>query len=417
MLQTDCLKRQEYCNLQHLRLRRVSISPLTIDRFVVGLKIAQWNPQSWLVLFSGSGISAVLDCAGRRKRKQRRWLLRFFLCCDIARLLPQESGNTEVEMKRWLQKSALKILAWQLGLILTCLVSVAHARQNVNFDKSEITATLVSDGLYSLVASDGGPISYNVVVSVGSDGVLLVDSMYPPMYQKIKDAVAKITKQPIRFLINTHYHADHTGGNEQMGKAGVAIIAHESVRRHLMAGRPKNNSNGYPEMPPAPKEALPIITYNDDLILHFNGEEIYIFHVDPAHTDTDSVIYFRRANAASTGDLFLPALNYPGWDLDSGGFSSGTIAAAERVLKIVNPDTRVLPAHGAPLATVKDIQAERDMLVGVRDRVLSGIRAGETLEQIIASKPTEQFDERWRGARSPDGFVKLIYQELSRRGQ
>lgn len=302
-----------------------------------------------------------------------------------------------------------KILAGRWALLLTCVVGVAQAQENVDFDKIEIKTTKVADGLYVLEGAGG-----NITVSAGNDGVLLVDSQYAPLHQKIIDAVAKISNQPIRFLISTHYHGDHTDGNERMGKRGVVIIAHENVRKRLSTGRAAiGSSQG---IPPAPKEALPVVTFSDSLTLHFNGEDISVIHPGPASTDGDCFIYFPRANVISTGDL-PAALRYVAADLNAGGTIHGQIAASERILKTANPGTKIIPGHGVPVITVKDAQEQHDTLVAVRDRVLRGIREGKTVDQVVASKPTAEFDERHKGGPPPEGLVRGVYADLSRKGQ
>jgi glyoxylase-like metal-dependent hydrolase (beta-lactamase superfamily II) len=289
------------------------------------------------------------------------------------------------------------------------MLSTAEAQRPIDFDKIEIQTTKVANDLYVLVGEGG-----NILVSAGSDGILLVDAQYAPLHQKIMDAIRKISPQPIRFLINTHFHTDHTGGNEAMAKAGAVIIAHENVWKRLSAGQP-NANNPAQSIPPAPKEALPVVTYSDSLTLHFNGDEIYIYHPAPAHTDGDSVVHFRRANLIHVGDL-LSSIRYPRIDANNGSVD-GTIAEADHLLKIANADTKIIPGHIGTVASVKEVQQQREMLVTVRDRILNGMRSGKTIEQIIASKPTAEFDEARKGSLAPDEFVKLVYQTLSRSGQ
>ncbi|HYJ93068.1 MAG TPA: MBL fold metallo-hydrolase, partial [Vicinamibacterales bacterium] len=187
-------------------------------------------------------------------------------------------------------------LALTLALILTCGVWNAAAQQNIDFEKLELQTIKVADRLYVLT---GGPAQGNIAVSVGSDGVFLVDSMYGPMHQKIVDAVRALSPLPIRYVVNTHLHGDHTAGNAAIAKLGAVIISHENMRKR-MADAQSAPAAG----------TLPVLTYSDSLTLHFNGEEIQIFHPAPAHTDGDSIIYFRKANVAHVGDI--PAsLRYP----------------------------------------------------------------------------------------------------------
>ena len=288
-------------------------------------------------------------------------------------------------------------------LALTCSVSALRA-QNIDFAATELQTVKVADGLYVLM---GGAAQGNIAVSVGSDGMFMVDSMYGPMHQKILDALARIGRQPIRFVVNTHLHGDHTGGNDAMAKLGAVIISHENMRKRMAA--PQNNA------PPA--AALPIVTYSESLTLHFNGEEIAIYHPEPAHTDGDSIIYFRHANVMHVGDV-PSSLRYPNIGVNDGGSVDGMMAAARQVMKIANPDTKIIPGHLGPIVGFKEIQQQLDMFAAVRDRVLNAIRAGKTVEQVVASKPTADFDQgRMGGAITPDRFVTLVYTDLSRKAK
>ena len=285
-------------------------------------------------------------------------------------------------------------------LTLACGSSNAHA-QNLDFQTIQIQTVKIADGLYVLM---GGPAQGNILVSAGSDGILLVDSMYAPMHQKIMDALAKISTQPIRYVVNTHLHGDHTAGNEAMAKLGAVIVSQENMRTRMAA-----QQNG------GPPGGLPVITYTDSMTLRFNGEEIYIYHPEPAHTDGDSILYFRHANVMHVGDV-PSSLRYPNIGVTDGGSVDGMIAAAKQVMKIANPDTKIIPGHLGPVVGFKEIQQQLEMFAAVRDRVMSAIRAGKTLEQVVASKPTADFDQgRLGGAITPDRFVTLVYQDLSRK--
>jgi len=286
-----------------------------------------------------------------------------------------------------------------VALALTCMVSAASA-QNIDFASVEVQTVKVADGLYVLM---GGPAQGNIAVSVGNDGIFLVDSMYAPMHQKIVDALAKISRQPIRYVVNTHLHGDHTAGNEAMAKLGAVIISHENMRSRMAA--PPNS---------APAAALPVLTYSESLTLHFNGEEIQIFHPDPAHTDGDSIIYFKRANVMHVGDV--PAsLRYPNIGVNEGGSVDGMMAAGRLVMKVANPQTKIIPGHLGPIIGFNEIEQQLAMFAAVRQRVLTAIRAGKTVAEVVASKPTADFDQgRMGGAITPDRFVTLVYTDLSR---
>jgi glyoxylase-like metal-dependent hydrolase (beta-lactamase superfamily II) len=272
--------------------------------------------------------------------------------------------------------------------------------QNIDFAALELETVKVNDGLYVLM---GGPAQGNIAVSIGSDGIFLVDSMYGQMHGKIVDAIRKLSPAPIRWVVNTHLHGDHTAGNEAMAKLGAVVISHENMRRR-MADAPN----------PAPAGALPALTYTDSLTLRVNGEEIHIYHPAPAHTDGDSIIYFRKANVVHVGDI-PSSLRYPNIGVNDGGSVEGMMAAARQLMTIANADTRIIPGHLGPIVGFKEIEQQLVMFAAVRDRVASAIRAGRTLEEVVASKPTADFDQgRLGGAITPDRFVTLVYTDLAR---
>jgi glyoxylase-like metal-dependent hydrolase (beta-lactamase superfamily II) len=284
---------------------------------------------------------------------------------------------------------------------LSCALPNARA-QGVDFAKQEIQTVKIADGLYVLM---GGAAQGNIVVSAGNDGMFLIDSMYGPMHDKIMAALAKIGNQPIRYLVNTHLHGDHTGGNEAMAKLGAVIISHENMRKRMA------------QTPNTPAAALPVLTYTDSLTLRFNGEEIYIYHPEPAHTDGDSIVYFRHANVMHVGDV-PSSLRYPNIGVTDGGSVDGMIAAAQQVMKIANPQTKIIPGHLGPVVGFDEIKQQLVMFTAVRDRVMTAIRAGKTQQEVVASKPTADFDQgRMGGAITPDRFVTLVYQDLSRRAK
>lgn len=277
-----------------------------------------------------------------------------------------------------------------LAVASIAIASASIAQQD--FSKVEIKTERVAPGVHMLIGSGG-----NIGVSSGEDGVLIIDDQYAPLTEKIRAAVTAISSAPIRFVVNTHWHGDHTGGNENMGKAGAVIVAHENVRRRMSTEQ--FNAFFDRTTPPSPQEALPVLTFTEDVSFHVNGDELHVFHVDPAHTDGDSIIHWKNANVFHMGDLFFSGA-YPFIDLSSGGDVDGVIAAAESVLKLANDESKIIPGHG-PLSTKKELQTYRDVLVEIRSRIQSHVSAGKSLEEVKAAKPTADWD-----AAMGTGFIK-----------
>ncbi|HRC86077.1 MAG TPA: MBL fold metallo-hydrolase [Thermoanaerobaculia bacterium] len=296
---------------------------------------------------------------------------------------------------------ALKLLCLALAL-----GSIPAWAQNQDYSKVQIQTVAVAPGISMLLGAGG-----NIGVSVGEDGVFLIDDQYAPLTEKIQAAVKALSPKPVRFLLNTHWHGDHTGGNENLGKAGAMIVAHDNVRIRLSTEQfmPRFNE----KVPPSPAIALPVVTYNDSVTFHVNGEEIYAFHVPPAHTDGDSIVFFRKANVVHMGDVFFNGL-YPFIDVDSGGSISGVIAAVDRVLAMVGDDVKLIPGHG-PLAGKKELAAYRAMLAAVRDNVAKLVAAGKSEADVLAAKPTAAFDETWgKGFLKPEVFTQIVFASVSK---
>ena len=286
----------------------------------------------------------------------------------------------------------------QLGLTLALTVT------QQNFDTVQIRTVKAGDGVYMLQGLGG-----NIGVSSGADGVILVDDQYAPLTEKIKAALAAVNPGPIRFVLNTHWHFDHTGGNENFGKAGIVIVAHENVRRRMSA---EQFMTSFPQVVQAsPTGALPVVTFTDAVTFYFNGDSIAAIHVPPAHTDGDAFVHFRKANVIHMGDTFHNA-GLPFTDLSSGGSIQGIIGIADRVLAMSNDATKIIPGHG-PLADRARLKVYRDMVVALRDRIRAEVTAGKTLEQVLAAKLTAQYEKEFPGGH--ERFVRLTYQELSRR--
>jgi len=289
---------------------------------------------------------------------------------------------------------------------LAIALSVATAARlgAQNFDTVQVRTTPLARGVYMLAGAGG-----NMGLAVGDDAVFLIDDEYAPLTPKIRAAIAAITPKPVRFLLNTHWHFDHTGGNKDHGDAGTLIIAHDNVRKRLQTGQLIEALNQ--TVPPAPAGALPVITFNDTVTFWINGDTVTAFHVPPAHTDGDAIIFFRAANVVHMGDVFVSD-GFPFVDLSSGGTVRGFIGAAERVLRVINASTKVIPGHG-PLADKARLQAFHDMLLVMVDRMQKEIAAKHTVEQVLASKITADYDASWTNRR--ERFLRILYQELSRK--
>lgn len=288
--------------------------------------------------------------------------------------------------------------------IVLAVAGAATLGAQQNFDTVQVRTTPLGRGVYMLAGAGG-----NMGLSVGDDAVFLIDDEYAPLTPKIRAAIAALTPKPVRFLLNTHWHFDHTGGNKDHGEAGVLIIAHDNVRKRLQTGQLIEALNQ--TVPPAPAAALPVVTFNDTVTFWINGDTVTAFHVPPAHTDGDAIVYFRSANVVHMGDVFVSD-GFPFVDLSSGGTIRGFIGAAERVLRVVNTNTKIIPGHG-PLADKARLQAFHDMLVVMIDRMRKEIAAGHTVDQVLASKITADYDATFPNRR--ERFLRILHQELSKK--
>lgn len=270
-----------------------------------------------------------------------------------------------------------------------------------------INMRFVASNIYMFEGRGG-----NIGISVGPDGVFLIDDQIAPVTDTLLANIRRVSQLPVKFVLNTHWHGDHTGGNERMGSMGAVIVAHENVRKRMSA--PQFIEFFQNRTDPAPREALPVITFTRDMIFHLNGDEIYVRHFDNAHTDGDAVVYFQRANVLHTGDIFFSG-RYPFIDLSSGGSIQGIIDAINSIFGMINQYTKIIPGHG-PLSTPDELSTYRSMLVTVSTRVKKLIEDGKTREEVLAARPSREFDLDWgNGTIKPDDFVGFIYDDLTRK--
>ena len=287
--------------------------------------------------------------------------------------------------------------------VLTLVVLLSTSSALAQQPEVTIKVEQIAPGVAVLFGQGG-----NIGLSYGEDGNVLIDDQFAPLTPKILAAVATVDPDPVKFLINTHWHGDHSGGNENLGKAGAVIMAHDNVRVRMASPQTRGDRT----TPASPKIALPVVTYHDGLSLHVNGDEIRTVHVNDAHTDGDSFVMWKKANVVHMGDLFFNKVTLPFIDLNSGGNARGLLAAADKVLAMSNADTKYIPGHG-PMATRADLVAYRDMLKTVIDTVAGGIKAKKTLAQLQATKPAAKWEVAGAFI-SGDAFVKAVYESLSK---
>jgi cyclase len=291
------------------------------------------------------------------------------------------------------------------AFVVSLGLSVSLAAQPQDFSKVEIKTSKLADGVYMLAGAGG-----NLGLSVGEDAVFLVDDQYAPLTEKIKAAIATISDKPVRFVMNTHWHFDHTGGNENFGQAGALIVAHANVRKRMSVEQFNKDMNV--KIPASPPAALPVITFTDSATFHLNGDEIQAVHVPPAHTDGDSLIHFRKANVIHMGDTYFNGM-YPFFDTSSGGSLDGMIGVAEKALSLADGSTKIIPGHG-PIGDKKTLEAYVSMLRTVRERVKKLVDAGKTADEVVATKPLAEFDGTWgKGFLPADQFLRLVHASLS----
>ena len=284
---------------------------------------------------------------------------------------------------------------------LLFLFAFSTCTYSQNFDTVEIKSNKLTESIYMLEGSGG-----NIGALVGNDGIIIIDDQFAPLTEKIKAALSKISNKPVKFVINTHFHGDHAGGNENFGGQGAIIVAHDNVRKRLSVDylfeALKQTQKAYPY------EALPKVTFADSVTFHMNGETVHVFYAKNAHTDGDVIIHFKGSNIFHTGDVFV-RYGFPFIDQGAGGSIDGMIKAIEYLISITNDQSKIIPGHGA-MSTKKDLIDYKNMLVTVRSRVADGMKQGKTLQQIADSDPLKGyvavFDKYF--------FVESIYKSLKK---
>jgi glyoxylase-like metal-dependent hydrolase (beta-lactamase superfamily II) len=282
-------------------------------------------------------------------------------------------------------------------VVAFCSAALLHAQQD--FSKVEIKATKVAGTVFMLQGSGG-----NIGASIGDDGVVIVDDQFAPLAPKIREALKGISDKPLKFVLNTHFHGDHTGGNAWFGKEAT-IMAHENVRKRLQSGA----SSGADV-----KGGLPIITFNERASVHVNGEEIRAIHFPHGHTDGDSVIFFTQANVVHMGDDFV-TYGFPFVDTKSGGTVSGLIAGVEKVLAMIPSDAKIIPGHG-PLSTTDDMRQFVAMLKETRALVADAVKAGKTIQQMKDEHLLAKYEGKNKGSVKPDGWIDVLSADVSAAG-
>lgn len=278
----------------------------------------------------------------------------------------------------------MKRLAVCIAIVSAC--AAASAQQD--FSKVQVKIEKLNASTYMLMGSGG-----NIGLSIGDDAVFVIDDQFAPLAPKIKAAIHTLTEKPVKFLVNTHFHGDHTGGNESFSKDGVLIFAQDKVRTRLLADA-------------ATSKNAPVITFTSDMTFHINGEDMLVRHVPRAHTDGDAFVQFKTGNIIHAGDVFFNGL-YPFIDGNSGGSPDGVIAAVDTILALADDRTKIIPGHG-PIANKADLLAYRDMLATVATRVKA--MAGKPLADVLAAEPSKDYDEKWgKGFMRPAAFVEQLW--------
>jgi len=294
---------------------------------------------------------------------------------------------------------------WLAGNALAQQQPAPAAPPPVDFSKVEIKTTDLGDGIYMLEGQGG-----NITVATANNGIIMVDGEFAPLHDKIKAAISAVSSQPVKYLINTHFHGDHTGGNAPFAKDGAIVVSEVNVKNRLEAGT-TNGLTGV-KTPPAAPETLPAKTYSGAFKIRLDGRVADLRHIANAHTDGDTYIWFKTANVLATGDTFTNG-RYPNIDFANGGNIKGMIAATDLYLKFVNDKTRIVPGHG-PIADKSALAAYRAMLVTARDRMAKLVKDGKSEDDVVAAKPFADLDAKWAPTDlASKNFIRVVYHSLA----
>lgn len=297
---------------------------------------------------------------------------------------------------------------WKTGFLAIALPIFlsASASATDKFAKVQVKAADLGGGVHMLTGKGG-----NIGLFAGPDGAFMIDSQFKGLNAKLTKAIAKITDKKLKFVVNTHWHFDHVGGNEAFGKKGAVIVAHENVRKLMLEDQLLKAFNK--KVSAAPKNALPSVTFGSELIFHLNNETVKVIHAPTAHTSGDAMIHFIKADVIHMGDIYFNGF-YPFIDFQHGGTVKGMVAAVDRVLAIAGPFTKIIPGHG-PLSNRAELQNYRDMLDAVGSKMAAAIKAGKSLAEMTKNSPFSAFDKEWGdGFLKPQKFLELVYNGMKK---
>jgi cyclase len=303
-----------------------------------------------------------------------------------------------------MSSKAIRFPSVALAALAALAVCAIAQQPQPDFSKVEIKTTKISNNFYTLEGQGG-----TIGVLAGPDGIFMVDSQFAPLTTKIVAAIRQISDRPIRFMVNTHYHGDHTGGNENLAKMGTTIFSRNELRERL--AHPLPLASGAPGVP-APAAALPLVTYTGTLTFHMNGEDVQLIPIPRAHTDGDTLIHFVNNDVLMTGDYFR-SLGFPNIDRNGGGTLNGMLDGIGRTIGMAGPNTKIIPGHGATVDRA-GVTAHRDMMLAIRDKVAALVQQGKSADEVVAAHPTSAFDAKVPGGdMTSERFVRQVYAELT----